>query len=56
MMTGREVATVRADALKAGACEFLVKPFDDEVFLTAVREALGAAPSDAGPDGSETLN
>jgi FixJ family two-component response regulator len=41
MITGREVAAVREDALKGGACAFLVKPFDDEIFLTAVREALG---------------
>ena len=41
MITGREVATVRVDALKGGASAFLVKPFGDEVFLTAVREALG---------------
>ena len=41
MITGREVAAVRVDALKGGASAFLVKPFGDEVFLTAVREALG---------------
>jgi FixJ family two-component response regulator len=41
MITGREVATVRAEALKGGARAFLVKPFDDEQFLTTVREALG---------------
>lgn len=52
MITGREVAAVRAEALKGGACAFLVKPFDDEVFLTAVWEALGEAPSDAAADGS----
>jgi two-component system, LuxR family, response regulator FixJ len=41
MITGREVAAIRVDALKGGASAFLVKPFGDEVFLTAVREALG---------------
>jgi len=41
MITGREVAAVRVDALKGGASAFLIKPFGDEVFLTAVREALG---------------
>jgi len=43
MITGREVAAVRVEALKGGARAFLVKPFGDEVFLTAVREALGEA-------------
>ncbi|MBV8214924.1 MAG: response regulator [Verrucomicrobia bacterium] len=47
MITGREVAAVRAEALKAGARAFFVKPFEDEVFLTAVRDALGEAASDA---------
>ena len=41
MITGREVAAIRVDALRGGASAFLVKPFGDEVFLTAVREALG---------------
>jgi two-component system response regulator FixJ len=43
MITGREAPAIRADALKGGACAFLVKPFDDEIFLAAVREALGDA-------------
>jgi FixJ family two-component response regulator len=51
MITGREVAATRADALKAGARAFLVKPFEDEVFLTAVRAALGETANDAGADG-----
>ena len=41
MITGREVAAIRVDALRGGASAFLVKPFGDEVFLTAIREALG---------------
>ena len=41
MITGREVAAIRAEALKGGARAFLIKPFDDELFLTTVREALG---------------
>jgi two-component system response regulator FixJ len=40
-------------AMKAGAVDFLEKPFDDEVFLATVREALernaaGAPPRAAG--------
>jgi FixJ family two-component response regulator len=40
MITAREEATVRAVALEGGAFAFLVKPFDDEAFLTLVRNAL----------------
>ena len=43
MITGHEVPAIREDALKGGACAFLVKPFDDEIFLAAVRRALGEA-------------
>jgi FixJ family two-component response regulator len=32
---------MRMQALRAGAVEFLAKPFDDEVLLERVREALG---------------
>jgi FixJ family two-component response regulator len=31
---------MRTQALRAGAIEFLAKPFDDEVLLKAVRAAL----------------
>lgn len=31
---------MRKQALRAGAADFLVKPFDDEVLLRSVREAL----------------
>jgi len=40
IITAREEAVVRALALEAGAFAFLVKPFDDEMFLTLVRNAL----------------
>jgi FixJ family two-component response regulator len=43
VMTGREEPSVRAAAMEAGAFAFLVKPFDDEAFLTLVREALSEA-------------
>jgi FixJ family two-component response regulator len=43
MVTAREEAAVRAVALEAGALAFLVKPFDDEAFLTLVRNALREA-------------
>lgn len=33
---------LRMQALRAGAVEFLMKPFDDEALLASVREALDA--------------
>jgi FixJ family two-component response regulator len=43
VITGREEATIRAAALEGGAFAFLIKPFDDEVFLTLVRNAVNEA-------------
>lgn len=40
VMTGRKDPAVEQTALEAGAAAFFTKPFDDEVFLTAVRRAL----------------
>ena len=41
VITGREESAIRVAAMEAGAFGFLAKPFDDEVFLTLVRSALG---------------
>jgi two-component system response regulator FixJ len=53
VMTGHGDVPMAVAAMKAGAVDFLEKPFDDEVFLTTVRDALarnaaGAAPRPAG--------
>jgi two-component system response regulator FixJ len=53
VMTGHGDVPMAVAAMKAGAVDFLEKPFDDEVFLSTVREALaqaraGAAPRPAG--------
>jgi two-component system response regulator FixJ len=53
VMTGHGDVPMAVAAMKAGAIDFLEKPFDDEVFLTTVRDALdreaaGAAPRPAG--------
>jgi FixJ family two-component response regulator len=39
LMTGRETPAIRIAALKGGAFAFLVKPFEDEAFLSLVRQA-----------------
>jgi len=43
VMTAREIPAIRAVALEGGALAFLVKPFDDEAFLSLVRQALRPA-------------
>lgn len=40
VITGREIPSIRAAALEGGAFAFLVKPFDDEEFLSLVRQAI----------------
>ena len=42
IMTGRDEAHTRPVALEGGAFAFLLKPFDDEVFLALVHSALAA--------------
>jgi len=43
VITGRETSAIRAGALEGGAFAFLVKPFDDEAFLSLVNQALHPA-------------
>jgi DNA-binding NtrC family response regulator len=43
VMTGRETPTIRAAALEGGAFAFLPKPFDDEAFLSLIRQGLRSA-------------
>jgi CheY-like chemotaxis protein len=40
VMTGREIPPIHAAALEGGAFAFLAKPFDDEAFLSIVRQGL----------------
>jgi two-component system repressor protein LuxO len=42
IITGREDAAVKLIATQIGAVGFFLKPFDDEKFLAAVHQALGA--------------
>ncbi len=47
VMTGHGDISMAVEAMKAGAVDFIEKPFDDEVMLAAIREALARHESDA---------
>lgn len=49
VITGREDLAARATAMAIGPIAFFTKPFDDEKFIGAVRDALARAVQVANP-------
>ena len=54
LITGHGDVAMAVEAMKAGAVDFIEKPFDDAVLLGAIRAALDAVPSSEGDSAART--
>lgn len=50
LMTGHGDFALAVEAMKAGAIDFIEKPFEDEVLLHAIRDALDSQPAKPADD------
>ncbi|MHC2332293.1 response regulator FixJ [Bradyrhizobium sp. USDA 4454] len=50
LITGHGDVTLAVEAMKAGAVDFIEKPFEDEVLLRAINSALEARPTEPADD------
>src|SRR6188508_1384666 len=54
VITGHGDVQLAVEAMKIGAADFIEKPFDDEVLLTAIKSALGRWQKDARQEAERT--